>query len=62
MSRKAEECDDVLQKLNEQMLKRGQDLKNKDIDYSHLETCVAKTSHRIKQMNEMVNEEVNRLC
>ena len=47
VSRKAEEHDDALQQFNEQMLKRGEDLKNKDVAYSHLETYVAKKFNTI---------------
>ena len=62
MSSKAEECDDALQQLHEKMLKRGEDLKNKDVAYSHLETYVAKKLNKIKELNEIMNEEMNRLC
>ena len=62
VARKAEEHDDAPQQLNEQMLKRGEDLKNKDVAYSYLETCVAKKLNKIKELNEMMNEETSRLC
>ena len=62
MSHKAEEHDDALQQLNEKMLKRGEDLKNKDVAYSRLETRVAKNLNKIKELNEMLNEEMNRSC
>ena len=62
MSRKAQECDDALQQSNEPRLKRGEDLKNKDATDSHLETYVAKKLNLINELNEMVNEEINRLC